>query len=64
VNTEFLHHVFRVCEHIHQVRDRRSLVAPDVGDTRLQQRLGDRENAFAAKDLASAKLQILNLAFE
>jgi len=42
------------------MRDGRSLIAADVGDTLLQQRLGDGENAFAAEDLALAEPQILD----
>ena len=40
--------------HVEQVRDRRALVAADVGHARLQQRLGDREDALAVEGLAGA----------
>ena len=50
-----LHH------HVEQVRHRRTLVAADVGHTRLQQRLGDGENAFAMEHAARAQLELLDL---
>ena len=50
--------------HVQQVRHRRALVAADVGDARLQQRLGDREDALAMEDLARAELQRFDLAVE
>ena len=45
-------------QHVHQVRDRRALIAADVAHAGLQQRLGDRQDALAAKlrALADAKL--------
>ena len=46
------------------MRDRRALIARDIGDAGLQQRLGDRENAFAAEDFAGLKPQVLDLALE
>ena len=36
-------------EDVHQVADRRALIAADIGDARLQQRLGDGEDALATK---------------
>ena len=51
-----------VGQHVHQMRDRRALVAADIGDAGLQQRLGDGENALAAEFLAVAELQVLHLA--
>ena len=54
VDAELGQVVLRLDEHVHQVRHRRALVAADVGDARLQQRLGDREDAFAVKHLAAA----------
>jgi hypothetical protein len=64
MHAEVLHHLLGVGKHVHQMRDRRALVAADIGDAGLQQRLGDCKNALAAKDFAGAKFQILNLAFE
>jgi hypothetical protein len=48
----------RVGEHVHQVRDWRALVAGDIGDAGLQQRLGHREDAFAMEFLAVAQAQL------
>ena len=39
----------------------RALIAADIGDAGLEQRLGDRQNAFAAEDLAFAQLEVLDL---
>ena len=49
-----------VSQHVHQVRDRRALVAGHVGHARLQQRLGDREYALAAEFLARGQPQQFN----
>ena len=56
--------VLRVGQHVHQVRDRRALVAADIAHARLQQRLGDGEDALAAEFLARAEAQVLHLARE
>ncbi len=53
-----LHH------HVQQVRDRRALIAPHVGNARLQQALGDGEDALAMESLASAELKGLDLLAE
>ena len=62
MDAEVVHHVLGVGQDIHQMRNRRALIAADIGDPGLQQRLGDRENSLAAKNLAVAELQILDLA--
>ena len=49
-----------VGQHVHQVRDRRALVAGHVGHAGLQQRLGDREYALAAEFLARGQAQQFN----
>ena len=54
----------RVGQHVHQVRDRRALVAADIADARLQQRLGDGQDAFAAERVAIAESEILDFASE
>ena len=64
MDAEVAHHVLGVGEHVHQMRDRRALIAGDIRDAGLQQRLGDRENALAAKDVAGLKSQVLNFALE
>jgi len=46
------------------VRDRRALVAADIGDARLQERLGDGEDALPPEDVAVSELQVLDLARE
>jgi hypothetical protein len=46
------------------MRDRRALVAGDIADAAFEQGLGDREDAFAAKFLAGAELQVFHLARE
>src|SRR5207249_9385979 len=47
-----------------QVAHRRALVAADVGDARLQQRLGHGQDAFAIEGLAGAQPQALDLLVE
>jgi hypothetical protein len=57
-------HVVGIGEHIDEMRDRRALIAGDVGDARLQQRLGDGENSLAAEFLPRAEPKFCDLAFE
>ena len=64
MHAELVEHVLGVGEHVHQMRDRRALIAADIGDAGLQQRLGDRENALAAEVLAVAELQVLDFSSE
>ena len=61
MHAEVVEHVLGVGQHVHQMGDRRALIAADIGDAGLQQRLGDRENALAAEFLAFAKLEVLQL---
>ena len=49
---------------VEQMRHRRALVAADIAHARLQQRLGDREDAFAAKRLAVAQAQRIHFLLE
>ncbi len=58
------HDVLGVHQHVEQVGDRRALVAADVRDARLQQRLGDRQDAFAAEGLAVPQLERLHFLLE
>ncbi len=62
MDAEVVEHVLGVRQHVHQMRDGRTLVAADIGHAGLQQGLGDREDALAAKDLALAELQVFDLA--
>ena len=57
MHAEVGHHVLGVDQHVEQMRDRRALVAAHIGDAGLQQRLGHREDALAAKGLAVAELE-------
>ena len=61
VHAQFLEHALSVRQHVHQVRDRRALIAAHIAHAGLKQRLGDRENAFAAKFLACADAQLADL---
>ena len=54
----------RVVQHVHHVRHRRALVAADVGDARLQQRLGDGKDRLAVEHLALAELELRHFLFE
>ena len=64
MDAELFQQIVGVGEHIHQMRDRRALIAADIGDARLQQRLGDGENALAAKLLARAEAKLFDLGLE
>ncbi len=64
MDTEFIEHRLGVSQHIHQMRNRRSLIAADIADARLEQGLGERQNAFAAELLAGAQLEIFDFARE
>jgi len=64
MHAKIAHHVLGVGEHVHEMRDRRALISSDVGHAGLKQGFGDRENAFAAKDFARLKSQVLNFALE
>ena len=64
MDAELAHDVLRVDQHVEQMRDRRALVAAHIGHARLQQRLGDGQDAFAAEDLAIAQSEGLHFLFE
>ena len=49
---------------VEQVRHRRALVAADIAHAGLQQRLGDREDAFAAEYVAVAQLERFHFLLE
>ena len=51
---------FGVRQYVHEMRDGRTLVAADVGDARLQQRLGDGEDSLALELLAGPQAQRLH----
>ena len=53
-----------VAEHVHQMGDGRALISPHIGDAGLQQRLGHRENAFAAEIRARAKAKLFHFSLE
>jgi len=64
VHAEFREIAARLHQHVEQVRDRCTLVAADIGDAGLQQRLGDRENALAVERVPGAQAQVANLLVE
>ena len=49
---------------VEQMRHRRALVAAHIAHARLQQRLGDRKDAFAAKRLAVAQAERIHFLLE
>ena len=61
MDAELVEDVVRVREHVHQVRDRRALVAGDVGHAGLKEGLGDGEDAFAGELVALAEMELLDL---
>ena len=51
----------RLHHHIEQMRNGRALVAAHISHPRLQQRLGDGQDAFAMENLTIAQLQGFDL---
>ena len=47
MHAQFVEQRLGVAQHVHQVRHRRALIARDVADARLEQPLGDGEDALA-----------------
>ena len=64
MHAELVHVGLGLHHHVEQVRHRRALVAADVGHARLQQRLGDGEDALAVEGVARAQAQALDLLCE
>ena len=60
VHAQLLQDGLGVGQHVHQVRDRRALVAGDVAHASLQQGLGDGQDALAPKHRARGHLQLLD----
>ena len=64
VDAELFQQLLRIGQHVHEMRDRRALIAADVTDAGLQQRLGDRENALAAEFLSGAEAKFADFVCE
>ncbi len=64
MHAETLEQVLRLDHDVEQMRHRRALVAADIAHARLQERLGDRQDAFAAEDVAVAQLELLHFLLE
>ena len=64
MHAELFQDVVGVGQHVHQVRDRRALVARDVRYAGLQQRLGHGQDALAVKLGAFAQFQLLDFFLE
>ena len=60
LHAELRQRLLGIGQHVHQVGDRRALVAADVADPALQQRLGERQDTLAAELLARSELEILH----
>ena len=63
-HAKLCHQLFGIGQHVHEVRDRRALIAADIADPRLQQCLGDGENAFTRERFAFAKPQMRDFCLE
>ena len=61
MHAQFLQDVVGVGQHVHQVRYRRALVARHIRHTRLQQGLGDGQNALAVELVAITQAKFLHL---
>jgi len=57
VHAQLVHVGLALDHHVEQVRHRRALVAAHIRHARLQQALGDREDALAVKGVARAEAQ-------
>jgi hypothetical protein len=64
VHAQLGHDVTGIHQHVEQVRHRRALVAAHIAHARLQQRLGDGEDAFAAELGALAQPQCRHFGLE
>ncbi len=64
MHAEFVEIVLGIDHDVEQVRHRRALIAADIGHARLQQRLGDGENALAVEGLPVAEPQRLHFFLE
>ena len=64
MHAELGQQVLGIDHDVEQMRDRRALVAAHIAHARLQQRLGDGEDAFAAKSLAGAEPQRIHFFLE
>ena len=60
MDAELTQYVLCIGEHVHQMRDGGALIADDIADPALEQRLGDGEDAFTTKLLARADLELLD----
>ena len=63
-HAQFTQQTFGVGQHVHQVRNRRALIAPNVTHAVFQQRLGDRKDAFTGKGFPRAKPQMFHFRFK
>ena len=61
MDAQLVQKVLRFDQHVDQMRDRRALVAADIGHARLQDGLGDRQDALAAEDFTIAQPERANL---
>jgi hypothetical protein len=64
VHAQFVHVGLGLHHHVQQVRHRRALVAAHIGHARLQQRLGDGQDALAMEGVARAQAQRLDFLAE
>ena len=64
VNTKTAHLILGFHEHIEKMANRCSLIAAHIRHTRLQQGLGDCDNALTLKHVAIRQFQALDFAFE
>jgi hypothetical protein len=58
MDSQLCEHLICIGQHVDEMRDRRTLIARDVRDARLEQGLGDGEDAFAVEFFAFAKPQL------
>jgi hypothetical protein len=61
---QFPHQLFGIGQHIHQMADRRTLIAADIANTVFQQCLGDGQNALAGECVTIPFAKMFDLRFE
>ena len=64
MHAELIEDVAGVVEHVHDMRNRRTLVAAHIGNARLEQRLRYGKDRLAVEGFAFAELELLYFLLE
>ena len=63
-HAKFPQQVLRIGQHIHEVADRRALIAADIAHAVFQQGLGQRQNALTGKGFPRPQTQVFDFCLE